>query len=524
MRSHGPAFVGRLEIAFAVVVLWRPAASSLLHKVQVRSGVFEDLFAPVTRKSLREIVEESQFLVGAWPGLASKRLSFLQGIFSVDDFSDIVMMQRRNFPDVGGSHPIGLYAAEASTPGHRILKWEDVFPHFWAGQTLVMNDAQNLHAPLHRLNSALSDELGCMVFTNAYLSPPGATSAFTHHVDQTDTIIAQISGSKTWSFCNQDLLAVVSTGQQCPQLFDAEVAAYGVKEPQNCTTAVLQPGDFRFVRKGVVHIAKPHDLSTPSLHITIALRHDESSYFSLLLPLFRTFAEEDNSSGLSLLCELAKGMDALHRPIKRRRELLAAINVEDVPSNLLVSLADDVLNMLQPLQNHFADNVVFASVEECIGDFRESLACSGFRDAVNQTLWSWQQTTSKSGRNMELSRPQDSNVSLNVLTLDSLLVRPWDVRAYYRDDGLIVVNNHGFFTLPEERLGWCFALSYWRHSSESYPFGDPPAFAVRDIPAATDDIQLAIAVTLVLFGALEVRSDGRVGGSADGQFAAPATV
>src|SRR5208282_5537147 len=60
-------------------------------------------------------------------------------------------------------------------------------PRVEAGYTLVVKDASGLSPTLARFCAALSNDLGCFVLANAYLTPPGAQGFRAHH-DTHDTL------------------------------------------------------------------------------------------------------------------------------------------------------------------------------------------------------------------------------------------------------------------------------------------------------------------------------------------------
>jgi ribosomal protein L16 Arg81 hydroxylase len=126
------------------------------------------------------------------------------------------------------------------------------------GATLVLNNVDETYAPLAEAMATIEQRLRVRVHANLYASWR-VENGFRLHWDDTDTFIAQVSGSKKWTVFRPTLAAPVRDAEPIPQ---------PVGEP--VWDDVLREGSLLYVPRGWWHLVTPTNV--PSLHLTITLQ------------------------------------------------------------------------------------------------------------------------------------------------------------------------------------------------------------------------------------------------------------
>lgn len=143
--------------------------------------------------------------------------------------------------------------------------------HLDNGGSLSLRLMETTHPALATLYQELREETGCTGHISGYLTPPG-NQGFRYHYDPYTSIIVQIAGQKVWPLL--------------PPVVDWPVEEYGdfrtrgftdADHHRNATTTPVQthtlhPGDVLWLPQGWVHSPHNYDGTTPSLHLTIALK------------------------------------------------------------------------------------------------------------------------------------------------------------------------------------------------------------------------------------------------------------
>lgn len=147
---------------------------------------------------------------------------------------------------------------------------------------------------VHSLLSLLESEFGCMVGSNAYLTPRGS-QGFAPHYDDVDVFILQLEGYKRWKvyapFNKRETLPRESSRDYTEkEIEDAE-------ETSEAMTCVLGPGDVLYLPRGWVHqaetVARPAYMprlpgvkDDHSLHLTVSAMQNWcwADYLEILMP------------------------------------------------------------------------------------------------------------------------------------------------------------------------------------------------------------------------------------------------
>lgn len=151
--------------------------------------------------------------------------------------------------------------------------------HFSEGATIVL---PRLHHRLPRLAAfcrALETVFSCELQTNIYFTPDNA-QGFKTHYDSHDVLVLQCHGTKTWRIYESPLELPLRS-----QAFDPATFERG----EIIDEFTLQPGDFAYVPRGVVHDAIATD--EISLHITTGLL--ATRWVEVLVEAISRVAHED---------------------------------------------------------------------------------------------------------------------------------------------------------------------------------------------------------------------------------------
>ncbi|KAK9820082.1 hypothetical protein WJX72_005919 [[Myrmecia] bisecta] len=220
---------------------------------------------------------------------------------------------------------------------------------FAGGCTLQLHQPQRFAEGLWRLCAALERQLGCLVGSNAYLTPAGSQGLAPHH-DDVEIFVCQTEGQKRWR------LYKPVGGFKLPNECSGDLDPADLGEPTMEVT--LQPGDVLYLPRGTVHQAEAQE--GHSTHITLSTYQHWSNAdlaqrvlgaamavqkeaTGLPLPLrqglpvgflehfgVQAVARQDHGDGGKAAAALAAGLRAL------------ADQVEERPAEMLMLAADDL--------------------------------------------------------------------------------------------------------------------------------------------------------------------------------------
>lgn len=132
--------------------------------------------------------------------------------------------------------------------------------HNHEGCTLQLHQPQRFFDPCWRLLAALERQLGCLVGTNAYLTPAGSQGLAPHH-DDVELWVVQTSGRKRWR------LYEPLNGYQLPNAGSGDLDQDSLGPP--CMEVELSVGDCLYMPRGTVHQAEAVQEGDCS-HLTIS--------------------------------------------------------------------------------------------------------------------------------------------------------------------------------------------------------------------------------------------------------------
>lgn len=210
------------------------------------------------------------------------------------------------------------------------------------GYTVIANAVRQNHPAVARLAMSMEHELQHRVDTNMYLTPPAA-QGFPPHIDQHDTFLVQIEGSKRWSIWKPD--------QQLPLSGSTEYdnPPRGVPD----LTVDLTAGDLLYIPHGWWHCGVTgEDLS---LHLTFGVI--SLKWIDLLLASVRLMADGDVRLRRSLpLAGTTAFDDTVAELSATAADLLAGLSEiqrrDDVSQHVIrVLLADRLDSQPAPFEN-----------------------------------------------------------------------------------------------------------------------------------------------------------------------------
>ena len=165
----------------------------------------------------------------------------------------------------------------AGKPNQPVLAGpHEAFRAHSGGYTIRVNAIQHIVPPLRIFTAALETELSALVNVNLYYSPPHAQAIAIHH-DVSETLIAQVLGSKRWRVCECDVVSPL--GYVPPLRFENPTAARA-RAPEQGRHAhppadaaiidrVLERGDTLYIPRGFRHEA--NTAGEESAHLTFAI-------------------------------------------------------------------------------------------------------------------------------------------------------------------------------------------------------------------------------------------------------------
>jgi len=196
----------------------------------------------------------------------SRDLGPMDDVFSTEIAQDLLLHRGLRMPYIRlwrGGEDIGVRDAGKikGTPDARrtlsgLVDPEYVDTQMRSGATLVFQ-AMSAYCPeVAAFCSALSDEVGCPVSANAFLTPPHGQGAPVHY-DMASVFIRQLAGSKTWRL------------HEPPKEWPIKRSRPGDKPATPLAQEVtLNPGDCLYLPRGYYHEGKTGDLG--SVHITFS--------------------------------------------------------------------------------------------------------------------------------------------------------------------------------------------------------------------------------------------------------------
>ena len=125
--------------------------------------------------------------------------------------------------------------------------------------------ANNVHALL----SLLEVEWGCMVGSNAYLTPPGHAQGFAPHYDDIEAFCLQLEGRKRWKVYEPQ-------AQVLPRASSEDYTEQDLRGVEPVLDVVLESGDLLYMPRGWIHqactlpTAEADKQEGHSLHLTVS--------------------------------------------------------------------------------------------------------------------------------------------------------------------------------------------------------------------------------------------------------------
>ena len=127
---------------------------------------------------------------------------------------------------------------------------KDVWANFASGCTVRLL-CPHLHSDsVHSLLSTLELEFGCMVGSNAYLTPGGDSQGFAPHYDDIEAFILQLEGRKRWR-----VYPPPNKAETLPRFSSRDYTEEDMEGTAPVIDTVLEPGDILYMPRGWIHQA-----------------------------------------------------------------------------------------------------------------------------------------------------------------------------------------------------------------------------------------------------------------------------
>lgn len=158
----------------------------------------------------------------------------------------------------------------------------DLWQNFDAGCTIRLLCPQKYNDEIHALLSNLEYEFGCMVGSNAYLTPGGASNqGFAPHYDDIEAFILQLEGYKHWL-----VYPPMNKEENLPRQSSRDFTEDEMKDIEPIIDVELGPGDMLYMPRGWIHQANTCRAEHHSLHLTVSAMQNWSwvDYLEILMP------------------------------------------------------------------------------------------------------------------------------------------------------------------------------------------------------------------------------------------------
>jgi hypothetical protein len=146
--------------------------------------------------------------------------------------------------------------------------WSDYYDQ---GCTIRLLCPQKHNDPIYILLSNLETEFGCMVGSNAYLTPPDGSQGFAPHYDDIDAFCLQLEGKKRWK-----VYAPLHKNERLPRISSEDYVPADLDGVDPVLDVVLEQGDVLYMPRGWIHQActlpetEGNENQQHSLHLTIS--------------------------------------------------------------------------------------------------------------------------------------------------------------------------------------------------------------------------------------------------------------
>ncbi|KAL3775595.1 hypothetical protein ACHAW5_003498 [Stephanodiscus triporus] len=158
---------------------------------------------------------------------------------------------------------------------------------------------------IHAMLSLLESEFGCMVGSNAYLTPLHS-QGFAPHYDDVDVFILQLEGYKRWR-----VYAPMNKRETLPRISSRDYTEKEMEDEELLMDVILGPGDVLYLPRGWIHqaetVSRPSSSSSKikgdrhSLHLTISAMQNWcwADFLDLLMPeALESVASSDKTTSL----------------------------------------------------------------------------------------------------------------------------------------------------------------------------------------------------------------------------------
>jgi lysine-specific demethylase/histidyl-hydroxylase NO66 len=157
---------------------------------------------------------------------------------------------------------------------------------------------------IHAMLSLLESEFGCMVGSNAYLTPVHS-QGFAPHYDDVDVFILQLEGYKRWM-----VYAPLNKRETLPRVSSRDYTEKEMEDEEKLMDVTLGPGDLLYLPRGWIHQAETvkrpsssssHKGDQHSLHLTISAMQNWcwADFLDLLMPeALESAASSDKTTSL----------------------------------------------------------------------------------------------------------------------------------------------------------------------------------------------------------------------------------
>ncbi len=223
---------------------------------------FADIFSPY---SLASFIQECYGKKYLWiDGYSNSNI-----LSSLLSFSDIQTMLDRNylsFPSIqlsknGEYVEVNKYAHEVEYGKfclNGVVNGNAVIDEFNSGSTIVINAINRHVESIQGICDIFEEALKCVVYANAYISPPNSTG-FAPHFDKHDVVVMQVVGEKDW-------LIQSSKPASVSPVIDKDVNA-------DCMDSAikqnLKAGNILYLPRGIIHSAST--AQQESIHISFGV-------------------------------------------------------------------------------------------------------------------------------------------------------------------------------------------------------------------------------------------------------------
>lgn len=344
--------------------------------MSLQPGSFEALIHPVTPAEFFERYWEENYLF-----LSRKEPDRYRSLFSFPDIDRCIHAARDTSRNV-----LSIVPPPGSGRSQQNLRGIDLSPKrlysaFHGGDTISIQAAERLWAPLANFSASIADALSAVVGVNIYMTPANS-QGFNVHFDTHEVFVVQVEGSKRWFVYERYHDSPVESGN-ARQYVRKQAQPKPTEEEVLLEEILLEEGDVLYLPRGFPHKAKTS--GEPSIHLTLGVH--TMYWMDMLKAAVEVVAEQDHRFRRSLPPGFTHDPEVTATMSKTFGELVAALHesIDATGERVIDEVVQYHLNMASyPPDGHFSQLTKLEALDlESVVERRPGLDCRVINSGSN---------------------------------------------------------------------------------------------------------------------------------------------